>query len=270
MIAVAARSTPVRLAVAAMGTRFELVLEGEDPVALRTAGEAAIERIEELHRHLSRFDPASLVSHLRRVSPHAVAVGADLFPLFEAAELARTASGGAFDIGAGASGLTLDPDRSTVAVASSVGSLDFGAIAKGFALDQAAAILRAAGVARAFLHGGTSSAIGIGGPWTVALGGRNPPIVTLTDSALGVSASWVDRGGGPEPHVVDPRTGMALTARRRAAVLGPSALWADAWSTAALVLGHRPPASGAGWRLWLGADDGDWTEIAAPAERVGR
>ena len=61
---------PLRLAVGAMGTRFELVLlagRGD----LRAAGEAAIDEIETWHRRLSRFAPDSLVSHINREAARA-------------------------------------------------------------------------------------------------------------------------------------------------------------------------------------------------------
>ncbi|MDX2060398.1 MAG: FAD:protein FMN transferase [Gemmatimonadales bacterium] len=252
---------PVRLATAAMGTRFELVLTDGNPDHLRAAGEAALERIEELHRTLSRFEPASLLAHLRRVAPRPVPIGADLLGLLTAADVVRQASGGAFDIGAGSDGLAVDPVTASATLVDPDRSLDLGAIAKGFALDQAAAVLRDAGVERGFLHGGTSSAVAIGADWRVALDGAAAPI-TLSDSALGVSAAWTVRAGQRVPHVVDPRTGQTVTASRRVAVVGPNAMLADAWSTALLVLGARPAALGAEWRVWIEDAENPWQEIA--------
>ena len=45
-----------------MATRFELVLDGDDDVALRAVGEEALEAIAETERRLSFFDPGSLVT----------------------------------------------------------------------------------------------------------------------------------------------------------------------------------------------------------------
>jgi thiamine biosynthesis lipoprotein ApbE len=68
--------------------------------------------------------------------------------------------------------------------------------------------------------------------------------VTLRDSALSVSAVWEEN-----PHPTrDPRTGLAVTGKRRVVVTGPSARLADAWSTAALVLGTAP-VLGPGWQV---------------------
>ena len=243
-----------------MGTRFELVLGGEDPAALRPAGEAALEEIGACHERFNRFDDASLLSHIHRTAPaRPVPLDADSFALFaDALEVWRT-SGGAFDPTVPARSMDaviLDPAGRTIALSRPGVTLDLGAIAKGHALDLAAALLRQHGVTSAFLHGGSSSALGIGSPpegaWRVALWGGMT--VTLTDAALSVSAVWADN---PHP-TVDPRTGVALTSTRRAAVIGPSARLADAWSTAALVLGERPAALGPAWTVHLdpGPDPG--------------
>jgi thiamine biosynthesis lipoprotein ApbE len=68
-------------------------------------------------------------------------------------------------------------------------------------------------------------------------------VVTLQDQAMSVSAVWP---GNPHP-TTDPRTGEVLDGPRRAVVVGPSARLADAWSTAALVLGKRPDGLGPDW-----------------------
>jgi FAD:protein FMN transferase len=139
--------------------------------------------------------------------------------------------------------------------------IDLGGIAKGHALDQAGALLRSHGVTSALLHGGTSSVVAIGAPgapggpdgWRVALGpGPGAATVTLRDEALSVSAASPPGNAG---HIVDPRTGRGVEEARRAAVVGPSARLADAWSTAATVLGARPPGCGPEWRVELSGSD---------------
>ncbi|MDH5316043.1 MAG: FAD:protein FMN transferase [Gemmatimonadota bacterium] len=236
-----------------MGTRFELVLGGGDPVALRPVGEAALEEIAACHERFNRFDDASLLSHIHRTAAiRPVPLDSDSFALFADARAVWRGSGGAFDPTVPAramDALILDPTRRTVALSRPGVTLDLGAIAKGHALDLAARLLREHGVTSAFLHGGTSSALGIGSPpegtWRVALpDGRT---VDLTDAALSVSAVW-----GENPHpTIDPRTGAALTGSRQVAVIGPSARLADAWSTAILVLGEQPATLGQEWTVHL-------------------
>jgi thiamine biosynthesis lipoprotein len=236
---------PVRLATAAMGTRFELVLGGEDADALRPAGEAALEEIEIWHRRLNRFAPDSLVSHIcRSAHERPVRLDGELLALFADALRVWGKSDGAYDPArppATMQDVILDAQAGLLSLARPGIQLDLGGIAKGHALDAAAAVLRARGVTTAFLHGGTSSAIGLGAPpgesgWRVALAGGGA--VTLRDRALSVSATW---DGNPHP-TLDPRTGAPVPVGRRAVVTGPSARLADAWSTALVVLGRVPDA----------------------------
>src|SRR6266704_1439728 len=54
----------ISLACSAMATRFEMVLHGEDAVALRAAGEEAIAEIERLEERLSLYRPSSEIAAL--------------------------------------------------------------------------------------------------------------------------------------------------------------------------------------------------------------
>ena len=262
-------TSPPHFATAAMGTRFELVIE-EAAVPREewsAIAEAALDTIESCHRRLTRFASDSLVSHIARTAHLApVRLDADTFALFEDALAVWRASGGAFDItvasamdGTGdafksaMAAIVLDPVDRTIRCARPL-TLDLGGIGKGHALDLAARELRGHGVTAALLHGGTSSAIAIGTPpgddgWRVALGTfDDAPVVSLRDDALSVSAMMAPDGVA---HVVDPAGGGRTHEERTAAVVGPSARLADAWSTALLLLGRRPAALTDEWRIWL-------------------
>lgn len=229
----------MRLATAAMGTRFELVIEGGRPERHRGAAEAALDAVEACHTRFSRFIPDSLVAHLARIPPGTpVSLDRETFDLFADAVAVWRGSGGAFDIteDSGAmEAIRLDARRLTVALERADLLLDLGAIAKGHAVDCAAGVLREAGVASAFLHGGTSSAAAIGPRvWHVSLPGGD--VIGLQNEALGVS-----RTGHATPHPTrDPATARPLEVDRWVAVTGPGARLADAWATAAAVLGWRP------------------------------
>jgi len=162
------------------------------------------------------------------------------------------------------SDVELDGEGRTVRFVRADVRLDLGGIAKGFVLDRAADVLRGAGIERALLHGGTSSVVAIGAPpgraaWQVAV--RDPtepdqrqwPVVELRDEALGVSAPHgrVEAGIG---HVLDPRRCASVPVGSMAAAIAPSAVTADGWSTALLVLGRRPPACPATVRSFAGPD----------------
>lgn len=268
---VTASARPVRLALAAMGTRFEIALHGEDRVRLRAAGEAALAEIADCHRRFTRFSADSLVSRIRRVAAdRPVPLDADTFALFEDALAVGRLSGGAFDVtvaplmdgepGARTAGGAIELDRPTMSLRLRAPGLrlDLGAIAKGHALDLAARVLRESCVASALLHGGTSSVVAIGAPpgagaWRIGLAQaplRGP--IDLRDEALAVSTT---RGGhapgaaGPAGHIMDPRTGRPAAAAGGVAVTGPSARLADAWATALVVLGHRPAGLGPEWHV---------------------
>jgi thiamine biosynthesis lipoprotein len=220
-----------------MGTRFELVLPAGNFASTRAIGEAALSEIEDCHRRFSRFHASSLLSHLMRsVDRGPVQVDRDTFELFEEARAVHDASEGAFDVTVPARGMdaiVLDAEACAVHLLREV-PLDLGGIAKGHGLDLAARVLREHGIDRAFLHGGTSSAIGIGAPfdeegWRVQLAGGGE--VILMDRALSVSAVWE---GNPHP-TIDPRSGEPVAGPRRAIALGPRARLADALTTALLV-----------------------------------
>jgi thiamine biosynthesis lipoprotein len=267
----------VRLATMTMGTRFELVLAGDDEWALRSAGDAAIEEIESLNDRLSLFRNDSLVAHINRTAfERAVRVDRPTFELLRTAREVWAASGGAFDVTMGAvmrhwglhdsadgagegaaawgmDGVVLDETALSVRFARAGLMIDLGGIAKGHALDVAVAMLRESGVRAALLHAGTSSVAAIGAPddqpdgWRVSLGaaGRGAPVVRLRDASLSVSAHHgrtVEAEGREVGHVLDPRTGATASGSgaRMAAVVAPIGRDAEAWSTALLVLGERP------------------------------
>ncbi|HNU51639.1 MAG TPA: FAD:protein FMN transferase [Verrucomicrobiota bacterium] len=208
----------VTLARRAMNTRFEVLLHGTNAVALRAAGEAALDEIEHLEDQLSLYRPGS---EIHRVNRHAhrqpVRVSPTVFRLLEQArDLSRLAQG-AFDPtvaplldcwgfldGAGhppdpealaealqAVGMQrveLDPSTGTVRFPRPGMMLDLGAIGKGHALDRALDSLREAGVESAFLHGGTSSVAALGCPpdapaWRVAIPRPHPPQASAPPAA---------------------------------------------------------------------------------------
>jgi thiamine biosynthesis lipoprotein len=261
---------PLALASQAMGTRFELVLPGLDPLRERAAGEAALEAIAEWDARLSLFRRDSLIALVNReASQRAVALDPETFALLELCARVWRESGGAFDAAlgrhmqrhgfrgaverpaeaAGFEAVELERATCSVRLGSQGPQLDLGGIAKGFALDAAAEILRSSGIDQALVHGGTSTVIGLGAPpgqegWTIALErGPQAPVAVLRDAALSVSAQHGRRNELGEGHVLDPRRGAPVPGEHVAAVIAPSGSLADAWSTALLVAGGLPPSA---------------------------
>ncbi len=281
-----------------MGTRFEVVLWGDEAPRLRACAEAALERIAELERRYSRFRPDSVLSF---VNAHAgdrpVGIDADTFELLAACARAWLDSGGAFDptisplmrawgfhgepgdvqaaaACVGMDGVRLHDAARTVRFTRPGISLDLGGIAKGQALDEAAAIVREAGVSCGLLHGGTSTVVAIGSPpgeagWVVEVRG-SPYRVVLNDRAMSVSepsGRVVVRDGRRLGHVLDPRNGTPVDGARLACVVGQSAMETDAWSTALLVLGARPSGMPRQLTTLLPQQGGAWA-VEGPDERL--
>ncbi len=213
----------------AMATRFEIILQGENEVALRAAGEEALDHVEQIEAQLSIYRPSSEISRVNAAAASGpVRVSPPVFSLLQQAAKLSAETRGAFDISIaplvrcwgfmGASGMlpsaeALETARATVgmhhlhfdAETSAVAfdrpgvMLDLGAIGKGYAIERAAGILRETGVRHALLHGGTSTVAAIGNdvngsPWKIAIehpgAAASSLVLELVDQAVSVSAVW--------------------------------------------------------------------------------
>jgi len=266
----------------AMRARFEIALWGRDASSLRAAGQEALDEIRRVEAQLNAHDPASEVSSVNRdAADRPVRVDPRLFRLLEQALALGRETGGAFDIAVGPllrawgfrgapgrrptreeaeaaralcgpGAIVLDETEWTVRLARAGASIDLGAIGKGYAIDLAAEVLRECGVPGALLHGGTSTALGLGAgpdgqPWRVAVAAPGQPeralaVVPLAGMALSVSAvhgRFFMEGDRSWGHVMDPRTGAPSSRCALAAVRCASATESDALSTALLVAGEE-------------------------------
>jgi thiamine biosynthesis lipoprotein len=230
-----------------MATRFELVLPGDNTIALRAAGEEALDEIDRIEGQLSLYRPTSEIAHLNaRAANEPVRVTPSLFALLEQALDLSTITDGAFDITIGplvrcwgfmygtghipagedlASAqarvgmnlIELDPANRTVRFKREGVTLDLGAIGKGYAIERAAGLLREAGVTSALLHGGTSTVYALGHPpeqkfWTVAI--DHPP------------------------EVVNGSAPVLATIPLRDEAMSVSAVWGKCFQAEGQILGH--------------------------------
>jgi len=186
-----------------MATRFEILLEGSDPITLRAAGEEALEEIAGAEAQLSLFLPASEISRVNRLAAEQpVPVSPPVFDLLARCRRLWELTEGAFDItvgpllrcwsffrepirrpseeeltaarkSVGMQHVLLDPAERTARFLRPGMLLDLGGVGKGWAIDLAVEALKAAGVSCAFLHGGTSAMHGFGQPaagaWKVSV-----------------------------------------------------------------------------------------------------
>lgn len=181
-----------RLAKNAMGTRFELVLPGDDVARLRAAGEAALAEIARVEAELSPYCPTSQLAHINAfAAQQPVKVTPELFGLLQRARAIWRNTQGAFDITVGpllqffkgtdgSSGepntrdlqtirefigldnIELNSSDITVRFRKSGVQIDLGAIGKGYAIDTAVAVLHDVGVQSALIHAGTSTIYAFG------------------------------------------------------------------------------------------------------------
>jgi FAD:protein FMN transferase len=248
----------VKLACHAMATRFEFVLHGENPVALRAAGEEAIEEINRLEGQLSLYRPSSEIAHVNARAAHEpVRVSPGVFALLERAQELTSETSGAFDITIGplvrcwgfmgGTGkipaaeeladarnkvgmhlVQLNRQDFTVRFATEGVMLDLGAIGKGHAIDCASEILRDAGVTSALLHSGTSTVSAIGTPL-----GEDGWKIAIERPGTGVHSTAAD---SDNDSVASPRP--LTTIPLRDGSLSVSAIWGKSFEADGQTLGH--------------------------------
>lgn len=142
----------------------------------------------------------------------------------------------------------LNADSHTIQFARPDVEINFNSSGKGYALDRAAESLDAAGVADYVFHGGRSSVFARGRDsdgWAIGL--RHPlrpqqrlAELRLRNEALSTSGSatqfFIHRGKR-YGHILDPRTGWPAEGIYSATAIAPTAVEADALSTAFYVMG---------------------------------
>ena len=322
-----------RLAVRAMATRFELMLCGSDPAHLRAAGEEALREIQRIESACNFYSASSELSRINReAGQSAVRISGAMLRLLEACAGWSAESNGLFDpsvapalarwglrnrndVGRiptadelsslqpaiGFDRIELDRQASTIRFPHPDMKLDLGGVAKGWALDEARLLLEESGVTQALLHGGTSTAIGMGrhpdgSPWRIGLedpyhdpdNARNEvswfASMGLENEAFSVSGvhgksfealglpsvtSGHARNAGNTTtfgHVIHPATAQAISGPRVSLVRDASAARADAWSTALLADPETDPPDSVRGTTFLKTDSG-WTVTAGrPAD----
>ena len=146
--------------------------------------------------------------------------------------------------------LALDSSGRRVRLAIPRMRLDLGGIAKGYAADEAQKELKRLGLTRALVEMGGD--VVLSGPppgtkgWTIRVPnagvGQVPRDILFADSAISTSGDteqFTNIGGVQYSHIVDPRTGQALTNRVQASMVAPIGLTTDPLATALSVLGRE-------------------------------
>ena len=145
--------------------------------------------------------------------------------------------------------LTLDAKQQTAQLAKPGMLLDVGGIAKGYAADEVLKTLKRAGIEQALVALGGDIAVSNPPPgrkgWTVEIASLNlpgapkPRTLLLHNAAVSTSGDaeqFVELGGIRYSHIIDPRTGKALTGRRSVTVVAANGIDSDAFATAVSVM----------------------------------
>ncbi|HUL51298.1 MAG TPA: FAD:protein FMN transferase [Candidatus Nitrosotalea sp.] len=148
--------------------------------------------------------------------------------------------------------IRLDSSHRTATLTVPNMKLDAGGIAKGYAIDEALKVLATGGVTRALVTGGGDMAAGDPPPgqsgWRIELAPLDvtnaPParFVSLVHAGLATSGDLFQRveiDGVRYSHIIDPRTGMALTDHGLVTLIAGNCTTADGFSKVVSVLGPR-------------------------------
>jgi thiamine biosynthesis lipoprotein len=259
-----------------MGVQARLVVYAENPPKSEDACRDAYARVAQFEDIFSDYRPGSEAMRLSAKSGGPpVQVSPELFEVLAyAVELSRK-SDGAFDVTVGplvqlwrnarktkklpttqqieqakrSVGwrlVKLDAKNQTVQLLAPNMRLDFGGVAKGYAGDEVIKLLKSRGIPRAMFEAGGDIVVGDAPPgesgWTIELPGLAGEPKKVKEKHRGISTSgdtvqYVEFEGKRYSHVVDPRTGIALSDQFMATVIAPSGMASDALSTAMTVVG---------------------------------
>lgn len=272
-----------------MGQPVHLVLFHESESAAYEAAERALQELWRVEDRFSRFSDRSDLEELNRHAGRgSMRVDDDLLSVLVSAERFRLQAAGAFNIAVeplmrvwgfreprmsvpGARELAEAERAVRAAVVRFAGDrvdlpaahtrLDLGGIGVGYALDRAGMVLRERGITSALLDV-SGDLLAIGSPpgrlaWEVGIAdsredGVEIATAQLCNQALATSAntrSAVQLGRRFVGHVMDPERGVPADRLVQATVVAPTAIAADALSTAMLVAGREPPGVSRSWAL---------------------
>lgn len=278
-----------------MGVQVELTAWAESREKAESAGKAAFAAIDRVDRLMNHYNPRS---ELSRLSEHAgqgpMPISPELMTVLRHAKALHEMTGGAFDPTAaplfdlwrearktrrkpaGAAivdalsrvsmrHVELDEANGTAELTQPNMRLDLGGIAKGYAVDLAADAFRAHGVTRFAITAGGDMVLGDAPPdtdgWVIDVPNQQP--MTLANTAVSISGDTVQYvviDGWRYSHVVDPRTGQAVTSRQMAIVTAKRGIDADPLATAGCVMqpdrwrAVLKTIEGVGGEVWTATD----------------
>lgn len=254
-----------------MAMPVEITLWAPSGEMAESAAKAAFAKVARVDRLMNDYLPESEIS---RLSDHAgkgpMRVSDEMLEVLVHAQRMHELTGGAFDPTAapvillwreaiktkklpdvaalttarrlvGMDKVKIDLEARTAELLEAGMRLDFGGIAKGHACDLATDELLRHGVTISSVQAGGDMVLGDSPPgergWEIDIPGREPMVLANTAASIsGDTSRFVIIDGARYSHVVDPRTGMGVTSRRMAVVLGPRGIDTDPLSTAGCIM----------------------------------
>ena len=271
-----------------MGVDVRIVAYAPDAKTAERDCAAAFERFAELDTIMSDYRADSELMRLCAQSGGPpVPVSKDLFRVLLRAQQVARQSGGAFDVTCGPlvalwrkarktfvlptpedieqarslvgwQKMRLNPSKHTAQLLVSGMKLDLGGIGKGYADDCAQQVLKRRGITRALVEAGGDIVVSDPPPgesgWKIQVpNAAASPLMTFANVAVSTSGDteqFVDIGGKRYSHILDPRTGQALTSRVQVTIIARDGITSDSLSKVASLL--EPDVSAAIIKLYPG------------------
>ncbi|MCA9212110.1 MAG: FAD:protein FMN transferase [Planctomycetales bacterium] len=252
-----------------MAMPVRITVYSDDEQTAKEACRAAFRRISVLVQIFSDYEPKSELRQLSRPHESAVPASPEMIAVLTFARKLHSLTGGAFDPSAGElirlwraarkkeelpdqseitmalqsrnfSEVVIDQSAKTIDVPART-TLDVGAIAKGYIADEALLVLQKHGINSACIEAGGDFVLGAAPPssdgWSVQVPFQGEQfLANCAVSVSGDTSQFVEIEGTRYSHVVDPRTGMALTNRRMSVVISDNGMTSDALATVGCIV----------------------------------
>jgi thiamine biosynthesis lipoprotein len=258
----------------AMASRCEIRIAASDEAQARALAQPAIDEVRRIEHKFSRYRDDSIVARINAsAGGRPVECDDETASLLDYANALYDASGGRFDITSGVLRRVWDfrsgrpPEQARIdAVLGLIGwraverdgrairlpragmEIDFGGFGKEYAADCAATVLARLGAQAGFVNlGGDLRVFGPrpdGEPWSIAIQDPRRPeaiaaSIPVARGGLATSGDYeryFELDGRRYCHILDPRTGIPVTAWRSVTVIAPLAIAAGSCSTIAMLM----------------------------------
>ncbi|MDD7986063.1 FAD:protein FMN transferase [Lentisphaera marina] len=257
-----------------MGCDFRLKIYSSDPSQAQKAAQKAFQRIDQLEKICSDYLSDSELNRLSQTHMQWTPVSSDLWKILAYSQKISQQTHGAFDVTCGPLSiqwriaryrnklpepasiekalkrcsykkLELNSDKQTVRLNTAHMKLDLGAIAKGYAADAAMKTLNREGIKHAMIDasGDLLMSAHPTSTWKIFINDKNSSnsasFIRLKQGAVATSGSALQnlkKNDKTYSHIIDPRTGQAITHHQRITMIAPTAMEADALASALSVM----------------------------------